>query len=100
MDLFFTAAGYVLLAVGWAGTLTRRLSPRAADAVFFLMSACFLVSDAARGDRIAASVQAAFCAVFAYFWWHRGGGDGTRRRLRSLRRKFSGVRRTAPQPTA
>lgn len=29
-------------------------------------------------------------------WWHNGGGGGTRRRLRSLRERFAGRRRTAP----
>jgi len=32
----------------------------------------------------------------AYMWWKGGGGDGTRRRLRSIGRLFSGTRRTAP----
>lgn len=40
---------------------------------------------------------AAGTALFAWLWWHSGGGDGTRRRIRSWARRFHGVRRTAPQ---
>jgi hypothetical protein len=29
-------------------------------------------------------------------WWRDGGGNGTKRRLRSLKEKFKPVRRTAP----
>lgn len=36
-------------------------------------------------------------ALFAWLWWHSGGGDGTRRRIKSWARRFHGVRRTAPQ---
>lgn len=36
------------------------------------------------------------CAVSAWAWWRHGGGDGTKRRLRALRKRFAGVRRTAP----
>ncbi len=43
-----------------------------------------------------ASLYAAIGAIFAWLWWHSGGGDGTKRRLRRLRARFAGVRRTAP----
>lgn len=36
-------------------------------------------------------------AGFAVHWWHGGGGDGTRRRLRRAAEMFRPVRRTAPQ---
>ncbi|MER7937850.1 MULTISPECIES: hypothetical protein [unclassified Streptomyces] len=42
----------------------------------------------------------AFSAAFAvtlWHWWNNGGGTGTRRRFRELRRRFQGVRRTASQ---
>jgi hypothetical protein len=42
-------------------------------------------------------LTAAGTAVMAWMWWHSGGGDGTRRRLRSWARRFPGVRRTASQ---
>lgn len=35
-------------------------------------------------------------ALFAWLWWHSGGGDGPRRRFKSWARRFQAVRRTAP----
>lgn len=35
-------------------------------------------------------------AGFAWMWWNSGGGDDTKRRLKSWARRFQGVRRTAP----
>lgn len=43
-----------------------------------------------------ASAFAALGAVNAWIWWHGGGGDDTKRRLKSWARRFQGVRRTAP----
>jgi hypothetical protein len=48
------------------------------------------------GHTAAASISAAGSAWMAWKWWNGGGGDGTRRRLRSLAQRFRGVRRTAP----
>lgn len=39
---------------------------------------------------------AASAGLFVWLWWHSGGGDGTRRRLRAWAGRFHGVRRTAP----
>ena len=44
-------------------------------------------------------MQAGGAALFAWLWWNSGGGDGTRRRLKSWASRFQGVRRTAPQGT-
>ena len=44
----------------------------------------------------AAGYLAGALALSLWAWWNAGGGDGTRRRLRSWARKFQGVRRTAP----
>jgi hypothetical protein len=41
-------------------------------------------------------LNAGFVAWHAWLWWHSGGGDGPKRRLRSWARRFQGVRRTAP----
>lgn len=41
-------------------------------------------------------VSAATTAAYAWLWWNGGGGDNTKRRFREFKRKFSGVRRTAP----
>lgn len=40
--------------------------------------------------------------VASFLWWlwnKLGGGKGLKRRLKALRKRFSGVRRTAPQLT-
>jgi hypothetical protein len=42
-------------------------------------------------------LNAGFAAWHAWVWWQSGGGDGTRRRLKSWARQFQGVRRTAPE---
>lgn len=39
---------------------------------------------------------AALMAASLILWWISGGGDGTKRRLRKLKEKFEGKRRTAP----
>jgi hypothetical protein len=39
----------------------------------------------------------AVCAALAlYFWWTSGGDDDTKRKLKKLKERFEGVRRTAP----
>lgn len=42
------------------------------------------------------ALPAAMCAYCLWLWWRNGGGDGTKRRLRELREKFTPARRTAP----
>lgn len=39
---------------------------------------------------------AIFTAWWLYDWWHSGGGDDTKKRLRKLKRKFQPMRRMAP----
>lgn len=41
-------------------------------------------------------IDAAFTALFIWLWWKSGGGDDTKRRLRSLMKTFEPTRRTAP----
>lgn len=48
------------------------------------------------GDQI---WQAAWTTYWAWLWWQGGGGDKTKRRLKKLARKFTPVRRAAPQLT-
>lgn len=48
------------------------------------------------GHALWAAIDAGLTAWVLWMWWHRGGGDGTRRRLRRWARRFQGVRRTAP----
>lgn len=40
--------------------------------------------------------SAGTCAFALWMWWKGGGGDKTKRRLKSLASKFQPVRRTAP----
>lgn len=45
-------------------------------------------------------MNVAGAAWFGWLWWHSGGGDGTRRRLKSWAGRFQGIRRTAPSAAA
>jgi hypothetical protein len=92
--LTYTAIALVLCAV--AGALTRRLAMRHLYA--FLTGAAIVwgVRGAREGDTAATVIDAALAAFYAWRWWKNGGGDDTKRRLRSLGRRFSPVRRTAP----
>lgn len=42
------------------------------------------------------ALNAMACAYCLWRWWNGGGGNDTKRRLRKLRTRFAGVRRTAP----
>ncbi|MFD7957004.1 hypothetical protein ACFV4X_26365 [Streptomyces ardesiacus] len=64
--------------------------------LFAVAYAIGAVGHMVNGSLVGASWDAGFAAVFAWLWWNRGGGDGTRRRLRRWARTFRGVRRTAP----
>lgn len=54
---------------------------------------------AVAGQYVYECANAAMAGWCAYDWWNSGGGDGTRRRLRSWARRFRAVRRTAPSHT-
>lgn len=45
-------------------------------------------------------MNAGMTAWYAWMWWHSGGGDDTRRRLKSWAGRFQGVRRTASAATS
>lgn len=60
---------------------------------------CLTVAAVALYWPLWASLYAGIAAVFEWAWWHSGGGHGTKRRLRRLRARFAGVRRTAPAST-
>lgn len=55
-----------------------------------------LVGDVLADSRGWAPVDAAFATIYGWLWWNSGGGDSTKRRLKSWARRFRGVRRTAP----
>jgi type II secretory pathway pseudopilin PulG len=86
----------VLIAVAVFGLMAGRISLSHSLLLAAAANALLCAENARMGHRALASVNAASCAVCLWTWWHRGGGDGTKRRIRSLRRRFTGVRRTAP----
>jgi hypothetical protein len=88
-------AGVAAAGVGALG-LVRGLGGRWTNGWFAVANALLLVSRALDDYRLAACMHAALGAGAAWLWWHDGGGDGTKRRLKSWARKFRGVRRTAP----
>ena len=55
------------------------------------------VLSAVNGWRSILYLCAGATALFVWLWWHSGGGDGTKRRLKRWAVRFQGVRRTAPQ---
>ena len=90
------------MAIWFAAVFARafgRIAYHQASGFYAAAYGLWSLNDIRIGAHIAAVVSAAMCAFFAYGWWRGGGGDGTKRRLRALRRKFSDVRRTAPQLT-
>lgn len=86
-----------LFAIGFADMLTRRLAWHTRSGVLALADASYTVHCIHEGHLLGAVMGSIGTAWMAYQWWTGGGGDGTRRRLRHLRRRFTGVRRTAPQ---
>ncbi|RSN50532.1 hypothetical protein DMH12_24940 [Streptomyces sp. WAC 04229] len=47
-------------------------------------------------DTVSAGMGAGFTTILGWLWWKGGGGDDTKRRLKSWASRFQGVRRTAP----
>lgn len=91
-----SAIGLGLTAVAIAGVLARRLRPHQGDALMAIAFVLWGLDDFRTGHPVFALIDAAGCAFYAHGWWHGGGGDGPRRRLRQLRRRFRAIRRTAP----
>ncbi|MGW0948491.1 hypothetical protein ACWD4O_38875 [Streptomyces sp. NPDC002623] len=91
------AAYGVLMAVTTLLGLTQRIPVRQYAATMAILNALAGVLSAVSGWTSNVYIMAAATALFAWLWWHSGGGDGTRRRLRSWAGRFQGVRRTAPQ---
>jgi len=83
-----------------AGMILGRVRQRTVDGWFAIANALFAVTDSMSGNHAMTAYNSGICAWCAHRWWTGGGGDGTRRRLRSLRRRFSPVRRTAPAMTS
>jgi hypothetical protein len=85
-------AGFVALVVG----VQPKIGERNAWLVIMLANACFLLACVLEEWVFGAAWAAVFVAYCLWRWWNSGGGDDTKRRLRKLKEKFDGVRRTAP----
>lgn len=88
---FTIAAGFLL-----GGAIVARANGYISLRTFYALVATSELTATIRTDRITGSINAAAFAITAWLWWHDGGGDDTKRRLRGWARKFRGVRRTAP----
>lgn len=86
-----------MLVCALAGSLARRISTRQYDALAAIANGLLAIADLASHKPAWAVVNGGVCAWYAHRWWNGGGGDDTKRRLRSLGRRFTPVRRTAPQ---
>lgn len=91
-----TAMAVALMVCGVTGHLTRRIPRYRGLGLVGIAEGLLSIQSIREGDWLRALLLGAVCAVCLYGWWRGGGGDGTRRRLRHLRRHFQGVRRTAP----
>jgi CHASE2 domain-containing sensor protein len=72
------------------------IGSRTLHGLMAIANAVNLIAAILTGRTGLASYLAGAFALSVWMWWNSGGGDGTKRRLRSLDRKFQGVRRTAP----
>ena len=76
--------------------LTNRISSKQCAGWMAILSASAGVLSAVNGWTSNVYVHAVVTAWLSWLWWHSGGGDDTKRRLRSWACRFQGVRRTAP----
>jgi hypothetical protein len=97
MSLAFIFAGLATILCGLIGMLRGMWKPYQSDGLMALGNGLFVIANAMTGSSVMAAVNAAVCAYSAYRWWKGGGGDDTKRRLRSAWKPFEPVRRTAPQ---
>lgn len=88
------AAGWTILILVVA--VAKRIRDRIAHGWLCVSNVCFLTGGITMGSNLTAGIAAGSLALTLWLWWHSGGGDGTKRRLKRWARKFEGVRRTAP----
>lgn len=91
-----TLIGWALVVCGLAGLFAGRLAQYQFDGLCALSYVPYGIDNIRSGDHLWSVLDAAAFAFFAYRWWSGGGGDDTKRRLRSLRSRFTASRRTAP----
>lgn len=95
--IVLTTFGNLVIWPAVIASFTGRISWYRASGIVALGSVPVIAAYALDGQTAVASFFAAMGALNAWIWWKGGGGDGTRRRLKSWARRFQGVRRTAPQ---
>ncbi|MFI1765343.1 hypothetical protein ACH41H_25235 [Streptomyces sp. NPDC020800] len=81
-----------------AALLTGRITYSTMAGLFGVACVFFGIGSLLTGSDTWAAINAALAALYFHQWWHGGGGGRTRRRLRDLRARFQGTRRTAPAP--
>ncbi|QBJ94474.1 hypothetical protein D0Z67_29335 (plasmid) [Streptomyces seoulensis] len=88
--------GIAVVVCGLASLFTRRLPLHKINGLMCLANSVIALGGVVDGSPVSASMSAGFAAVSGWLWWKGGGGDDTKRRLRTWARRFQGVRRTAP----
>ncbi|MEV8124814.1 hypothetical protein AB0P07_11975 [Streptomyces sp. NPDC085944] len=94
MSLALAAVGALLIGTAVIAFATGRIQRRQLWAGLALGNVSYLIANVLDGHTITAGFSAGGVALCVWMWWI--SGDGTRRRLRDLARRFQGVRRTAP----
>lgn len=96
IGLSLIMASGLLLGGTLAARMAGRISSRALYGLIAVSQVLNLASAVIERDMFTGSIAAGGFALSAWAWWHDGGGNDTKRRLRRLARRFRGVRRTAP----
>ncbi|MFJ8727702.1 hypothetical protein [Streptomyces sp. NPDC093269] len=96
LPIVFATSAWAFLICSFAGYATKRISRLHYNALLVISNTLFGIGYALSGRSFAVCVHAALAAFSAWMWWHDGGGDGTKRRLKKWASRFQGVRRTAP----
>ena len=99
IDIVLSWLGTGLLVGSVLARCARLIREHQACGIRAVAFGLYSIAEIHENEPLLAALSAALCAWDAHDWWRGGGGDGTRRRLRSLRRRFTAVRRTAPAPT-
>lgn len=76
--------------------LSERITTKQYSAVMAVGNALLGLLAAVNRWHDVVPLTAGCTALFVWMWWHNGGGDDTKRRLKSWAGRFQGVRRTAP----
>lgn len=88
----FTALGTAVAVFTLASLITDRITRATSSGLMGAANLLWGIAGVVEGKGLLTGINAGLAAYFIHDWWHRGGGDGMRRRLRS----FRAARRTAP----